>query len=503
MSLQRNLLANYLGQAFAVVIGLVMLPIHMYYLGAEAFGLVGFLTMLLAWSQLLDLGLTPVLSRELSRYRAGAVSAAQLAPKVRSAEWFFAALGAISVLAAAVFATAIVRHWLRPDHLAAEELRFCVMCMGGVVGARWLTGLYRSGLAGLEWLVGLNVAGTAIVALRSVGVVAVLVFWSPRPGGFFAYQLGVALLELGLMRGLFYRVFPMAAAGAWPNLITLRGLFGAAASMAFLAGLWVVINQADKLVLSWTLALRSYGYFTVAVTLAGGIGLLAAPLNQALQARFTVLAAQGEHTAFERLYRISTQGTCAVMFALAGVMAWFPGPLILAWTSDPVAAQEGARVLPLYALGNAVATVLGLVFLMQFALGQLRWHVLGNGLFALLWLPGVAWAATRAGVVGVGLVWLAGNLAFLVGWVPYVHRRLMPKLGWWWLGRDVAGVVLAEAVVLGLCARLDLAAQNRIIVFGGLGVIAMGAALAGLLAGTETRPVLLRLTRSLLAVKPA
>ena len=45
-------------------------------------------------------------------------------------------------------------------------------------------------------MVVLNVAGIMLATLRSVGVLAVLLLWSTRPSGFFAYQLMVALLEL-------------------------------------------------------------------------------------------------------------------------------------------------------------------------------------------------------------------------------------------------------------------------------------------------------------------
>jgi O-antigen/teichoic acid export membrane protein len=487
MSLKRNILANYLGQAYAGVIGIIMLPVYLRHMGAEAYGLVGFFTMLQAWFQLLDLGLTPTLSRELSRYRAGIMDETQTATLVRVTEWFFGGLGVVGALAVGLAAGWIARDWLKPQHLSVGEMQLCVVLMAGMIAPRWLVGLYRGGLAGLEQMVSLNVAGIALATLRFVGVLAVLLLWTTRPSGFFAYQLGVAFVELAVIRMLFYRAFSMRTAAVRPRFQTLRSVLGVAGSMAFLAGLWVVISQTDKLVLSWILSLQSYGFFVVAVTLAGGISLLAGPMTQALQPRFAVLFAQGEQAALVKLYRTATQMTTAVVFAIAGVLACFAEPVLRAWTGSVVTAREAARILPLYALGNAVATLLVLAFLVQFAFGKLRWHVLGNCLFSLIWIPGVYLAARQAGAVGAGWVWLGGNLAYLCFWLPYVHRRLLPGLWRRWLLGDVGLIVLAEGVVLLGLARLDLSGLGRVGVGLAATLVTGVLVLAGLLAGGETR----------------
>ena len=54
MSLKKNVIANYLGQAWAALMGLVFVPVYIRYLGVEAWGLVGFMSMLQGWFTLLD-----------------------------------------------------------------------------------------------------------------------------------------------------------------------------------------------------------------------------------------------------------------------------------------------------------------------------------------------------------------------------------------------------------------------------------------------------------------
>ncbi|MCI5140051.1 MAG: hypothetical protein D3922_16960, partial [Candidatus Electrothrix sp. AR1] len=64
MSLKKNIFANYVSQFAQILIGILAMPVYIKYMGAEAYGLVGFYIMLQAWMQLLDLGMTPTLIRE-------------------------------------------------------------------------------------------------------------------------------------------------------------------------------------------------------------------------------------------------------------------------------------------------------------------------------------------------------------------------------------------------------------------------------------------------------
>jgi O-antigen/teichoic acid export membrane protein len=48
MSLKRNIIANYTSQLYVTGVGILILPLYIKYMGAEAYGLVGFFTMLQA-----------------------------------------------------------------------------------------------------------------------------------------------------------------------------------------------------------------------------------------------------------------------------------------------------------------------------------------------------------------------------------------------------------------------------------------------------------------------
>lgn len=55
MALKRNLIANYLGQAWRALMGLAFIPLYIHYLGIEAYGLIGLFATLQVCLGLLDM----------------------------------------------------------------------------------------------------------------------------------------------------------------------------------------------------------------------------------------------------------------------------------------------------------------------------------------------------------------------------------------------------------------------------------------------------------------
>src|ERR1035437_3091490 len=86
MSVRRNAIANYLGQGWRAIMGLVFVPLYVRYLGIEAYGLIGIFAILQAWLGLLDMGMRPALGREMARFAGGAHNAQSIRDLLRSIE---------------------------------------------------------------------------------------------------------------------------------------------------------------------------------------------------------------------------------------------------------------------------------------------------------------------------------------------------------------------------------------------------------------------------------
>lgn len=482
MSIRVNLVANYVGQLYSALIGVLLVPLYVEYLGIEAYGLVGFYTTLQGWFMLLDSGLTPAIGREAARFNGGAIDALSLRRLLRSFEGIVIAVGTLGAVAVAVGASLIASRWLRPEQLRPEEVAFAVALMGATIALRWIAGLYRAAVGGLEDIVWLSGFSIVVATFRFVLVIPVLHLVGSTPAHFFGYQLAVAVLELLVLIGHTYRRLPAVQQRVSWRLGPMRDVLPFALSSALATVVWVLVTQTDKILLSGVIPLTQYAYFTLAVLAASGVTLLTSPISGALVPRLTRLGASGDNAGLMRLYRDGTQLAAVLATPLVLVLAFFPEQVILAWTGRADMAENAAPVLTLYAVGNGVLALAALPYYLQIARGDLSLHTAGNILFLLLYVPTLFFAAKHFGVLGAGYAWIAANILPFLTWLPLVHRRYLERLHVDWMLRDIASIVWPPTLLaLGLhwwvrwpAEALPIAA-SLLLVYAGLAITAAGS----------------------------
>ena len=467
------------------------MPLYLRYLGAEAFGLVGVHIMLQAWMSVLDMGLTPALMREMSRFRAGTLLAKEAAVRLRTLEVVLGTLAIVVVALLWVGSGWVGGIWLSASELPETVLAHCITLIGLAVALRWLTGLHRAVLAGLErqdWGNGLS-AGFA--TLRFAGVLPLLIFISTSPEHFFVFQAGVGALELFAFATIVHRLVP-GRVDIRPDWRALAAMLPMVGSMSILIVIWVVVTQIDKLILSGLLPLTEYGYFRLAIMAASGVLVLVPPLNQVIQPRLTILAERGDEAALVELYRLSSQLAVIAFVGLGGGLSFFAEPILQIWSGSHEVAQAAAPVLFWYGLANALVGILVLPSMLQFAKGKLRLHILGNLISLVALVPALIWAASYWGAVGAGRVFFIANLLYLLLWVPVVHRCFLPALTWRWSLRDTLpiGIPMLGCLVAASWTMPATLSDLASLLWIGLGTIL--AVAVGVALGDHSRSLAVR-----------
>lgn len=493
--LKQTLFATYVAQAYVSLIGLVLMPFYLRLMGVDAFALIGIFWMLQALVQLLDLGFTPALSREISRFRAGAITSDDAWRVLRGSEGL---LGLLAMLVIAAFFWAkdwLARHWLGPTSLPFEQVAWSLFAMALAAALRWQAGLYRGGLVGLERQVWVSGAAVFFATARFVGVVPVILMVSPGPLAFFIYQAIVSIVELGFVRSALHRSLPAPLIRGFPGPGAVRPLLPVAGMMAFMSGIWILQTQVDKLLLSKLLSLQAFAHFTLAGMVSAAVLMLVPPLNQVLQPRLTILVAQGSEEELNGLYGAATQFVTAVFGALGLTLAFSAQPLLQAWTGDPAASAAAAPILVWYALANSLTGILVLPFTLQFARGYLRLQAIGSLLSVLILLPALYVAAIQAGAIGAGMTLFVVNTLYLLLWVPVIHARVLPGGAWRWLFRDVLLVLLGVSACVYSFSLAGLSGGNRWQVAAVAALVFAVSAFVGILAGSESRRIVHKLFR--------
>nr|WP_156792159.1 oligosaccharide flippase family protein [Desulfotalea psychrophila] len=468
MSLKKNIIANYISQVYVTGVGILILPLYIKYMGAEAYGLVGFFTMLQAWFSLLDLGLTPTIGRETARYHGGSMSALAYRQLFRALSLIFAGIAISGGGGLWLFSEFVATRWLKVTSLPLSEVVLAVEIMAISVALRWMGGLYRGVITGSERLVWLSCFNALVATLRFIAVFLSMWIYGFTPVVFFVHQLLVAVFEvtgLWLMSG---RLLPSASqlpqSIGW-SFNPVKPVLKFALTIAFTSSVWVLVTQTDKLILSGILPLAEYGYFTLAVLVAGGIMVISGPISSAIMPRMARLHAEGKHEELIQVYRNATQLVSVIAGSAAITIAFCAEPLLVAWTGDRGLAINASPILRLYAVGNGFLAVSAFPYYLQYAKGNLRYHLIGNVIMVIFLIPAIIFAASHYGGVGAGYVWMIINFLYLLTWTAYVHHKLEPGLHLEWLLKDGLAIYM-PAFLVGLSTLwLPIESDNRWVMF--------------------------------------
>jgi O-antigen/teichoic acid export membrane protein len=442
MSLKYNILANYVGNIYVTLVGIVMVPVYIDYIGIEAYGLVGFYALLQGWFALLDAGLSPTMGRETARFTGGVVSALSLRMLLRTLEGIFIVIALLGTLSLIFNSSLIATHWLNVQTLPLEDVQNSIKLIAIIIGLRWTCALYRSTIYGFERLVWLNIFNCIISTIKSIFVISYFIYVSHTIIDFFLFQLGVAFLELIVLMIQAYRLMPVVKSEdiiSW-QWSPLQKVLKFTLSVAFTRVVWVMITQTDKLLLSKLLPLSEYAYFTLAVLLASGIRILGTPITSALFPRMAKLNAEKDDKQLIQLYRNMTQLTCVITIPATLMLAFFSEKIIWVWTGNIEIAHHVAPILKIYVLGSGILALGAFPHCLQWAKGDLKLHVIGNVLFLILLTPSLIWATMQYGVMGAAYSWLGINMIYFLVLTPLVHKKFVKGLHKRWLFNDVLGI---------------------------------------------------------------
>lgn len=448
MKLRIQFLANYASQIYMTLINLAVVPVYQRYMGAEAYGLVGFYSTLFTLFFLLDFGLALLVQRETARYQAGALKALEYRQLFRVVAVIFWTLGALGVLGLSLSGQWLAEHWFHIENLDPQLVSAVVVLMAIAVGLRWLCGLYRGVVSGTEKMVWLASFNAVVATFRFAGVLVCMWWLGFTIEVFFVFQLVVALLELLVLAAKAYSLMPRQAMGMW-TFKPLRSLlqFGLVGALA--AVLNVLYVQMDRLLLSGLLPLSEYGNYSLVVLVATSVMVVSVPISSVILPRMSRLFAQGKHGELQSLYRLGTRLTSTIGGGGGIVLAFFAEPVLLAWTGNAELAAEYWPVLSCYALGYGCLALAYFPYYLEAASGKLVMYFWGCLVLTCIQLPAVVVAARLAGGLGAGLVWLGLASFYLLAWGGVVHHRLIPGQHLRWLAKDVA--LMNWPVLLGLC----------------------------------------------------
>lgn len=457
MSLKKNVIANYLGQGWSALMGIVFVPLYIQYLGIEAYGLIGVFAILQAWMTMLDMGMTPTITRETARYKAGAINAESMLDLLRSVEWICAGIGLLIVGVFWLVSPLLASAWLKLDKLPIDVVSQAIFVMGFVIATRLWEEIYKGAIRGMQQQVWLNFAQAILATLRWAGVLCVIMWVSPTIQAFFIWQGLISLFSVLVYAQKTYQWMPRAFRGGQFSLNAIKSVGRFAGGMAFITLLALLLTQVDKLLLSGLLSLEQFGYYALAGVVVGGLAQLIVPINTAIYPRFTELVTNQEKFKLIKTYHDSCQLMAAIIIPPALVLSAFAKPILLIWTNDQELTNAVAPILSLLVIGTLLNGFMNVPYMLQLAHGWTGFAVRMNLVAIAIIIPAVLLVVPRYGAIGAAWVWIALNAGYVLIGVHFMYRRLLTEQKWRWYWQSVASPLLAGAVVaFGLAYLLPI-----------------------------------------------
>jgi O-antigen/teichoic acid export membrane protein len=425
-----ELVASFAGTGWAGLVQLACIPAYIKLMGIESYGLIGFYLVLQAMLQVLDLGLSPTMNREMARYSVQPEKAAEARDLVRTLEigyWLIGLLIGAGILTAAPW---LATNWIKAGAIPMRNVTRAVMLMGVLAVFQWPVSFYQGGLMGLRKQVLLNALKISAATLANVG--AVLILWriSPTIQSFLLWQVCVSTGLVSALAIFLWRSLPSCERTARIDFAVARNVRRFAAGMTGIAVISLVLTQADKVLVSKLFSLRMFGYYTLAWSVANGPLILSGCVFSVLFPRMSALVTTGDKNAISQSYHRGSQLMAVLILPIASVVAAFSFEILRLWTRNTETAANTAHVLTLLIVGSAINALLYLPYALQLAYGWTKLSIVA-GLISISILILLMFPMTKHfGAAGAASIWAIINILNMVIAVPLMHRRLLPLESW-------------------------------------------------------------------------
>jgi O-antigen/teichoic acid export membrane protein len=446
-----NIIANFTGKIFVALLAILLVPVYIRYLGMESYGLVGFYTTLINAVGILDLGLSTTLNREIARAKAVDTDTKTLRDLVFSMECIYWVIGLVVCAIIVVLSGFIASDWLKAEHIGYGTMRTSIMLMGFVVAVQWPLGFYHGGFMGLERQVEYNIITVVMMALRSLGAVAVLRFVSSTIEAFFIWQVAVNLVYVLWLRLSMWKYLSAVKIKPVFSWIELKKIWRFAAGMTGTAIVTFFLTQADKIVLSKILSLKDFAYYSLAFTVSSSLAIFIMPVTTAIFPKLSGLFAKGNEQGLTRIYHLSSRLVATIIIPVCLTIIFFTNEILQTWLKDANIVRHTVGLTKWLVMGSLFNALMMTPYLLTLAKGWTKFAFYQNLIAVIILFPTMIWLTYLYGGIGAAIVWLIVNAGALVISVPIIHNRILKgQTQHWYLKDNLVPLLFSLAIVM-LC----------------------------------------------------
>lgn len=445
-----NVIANFASTIWVSLLGIIFIPMYLRYIGIEAYGLIGIFTSIQSFIALLDFGISPTLNRELARLSAIKDSDQAMQDIKRTLEipnWLSAVTVASILLLIAPLAA---NFWLQPKALTISTVTQALLIMGVNIAIQFSINFYNGGLMGLQKQVLLSLIVIFCGTLRTVGCFFVLIFISPTIQAFLLWQGIILILQLILSVFTLKLSLPATNVRGRFQKNLFRKVWRYAAGLTGISIVSLILTQTDKIILSRMLNLETFGYYTLAITIASmAISIAISSITHSIFPQFSQLVATGDEKALSTLYHRSCQIISVILFPVTIILTLFSYDILFVWTNNTDIALNSYILVSLVAIGTGLNGLMWLPYFLQLAHGWTKLAFYINLFAIIILIPLIILGTYHYGAVGGAMSGVILNFFYILVTIQIMHRKILKGEQWQWYFKDLLPPFITSLLIAG------------------------------------------------------
>ncbi|WP_295430236.1 flippase [uncultured Thiodictyon sp.] len=333
MSIRRDTLYNLSGQLIPLAVTLVTLPTFLGLIGAERYGALAIVWVLLGYMGLFDLGMSRATAQRVAQL--DQASSTERAAVVWTALVVITALGSIAGLVMWTVGQLVFSN-TRPGAAALQVELYCALPWLSLALPVTLSASALAGaLQGREKFLSLNVVQVLVTSLALVLPLAAAAAGYTALDWLIPATLAPRVLGIVLLFALCRRHVPLTAPIAF-DAGRLRSLLGYGGWISVTAVLGPLLAVADRVIIATVLGASAVTFYAIPQGLVARGIMLAGSLSGAIFPRFAV----GTRSDRDDLMGSALQGLALIITPTVFVAIWLTAPLLHLWLGPDVAAQS-------------------------------------------------------------------------------------------------------------------------------------------------------------------
>ncbi|EKO3593979.1 O10 family O-antigen flippase [Vibrio metschnikovii] len=412
---------------YAALISIILIPRIIESVGYEAYGLVGFFSVILACLSILDAGVSGVITKSAISCKSNISSYRKFLKFFNKITGIFLIISIFISIIGFFISKKYSFEWLN-SNLDKSVVVNCTAMMFIIFSIRYLQGPQKSILLSSEKHNQITIISFIYATLSNPMALAYLIYIESDIEAYFMLQVFSSLVSLSL-----YWIFSkkernrlkLELENKLANELEVsqdldeKSMLSFAFQLSSLSILWILVNQSDKLTLSSSLALEEYAFYSVAFSVTIILTVLSEPLHQLLLPRFTKQVNEKDWQSLCFLFDKAFMLISVSVFSLASFILFNGKDLVFLWSGDAYLSQKVNMYLPWIFIGVSFSVFSNFTFLLRYSFGRIKNHTRAYAIFAIFVIPSNIYIGINLGAYYLAIFYAVSNFLFFIFWSGY------------------------------------------------------------------------------------